>query len=179
MDFMAVLPNLQHLRVGLEQNPRHRWELFPTVSRLPRLVSLELDTTDISTWLQWPGFPPPDLTLFILSGTRPLYLHQLVIILGSSPVVSLSMREFFMSDLQPRDYSPDDLRIEHLSIAGYRRRASAIIGVKRVKAFIKKHRATLLSFKIDRALLAPSADVSAINRSLEQEGVSVRVVTVK
>jgi hypothetical protein len=33
------------------------------------LVSLELDTTDISTWLQWPGFPPPDLTQFILSGT--------------------------------------------------------------------------------------------------------------
>ena len=166
-----------------------------------RLLSLELDTPDIRPWLRRPELLPRNLTQCILSGTRHLDLQQLATILTSSPVVSLSLREFFLSDFQPRNYSPDNLRIEHLSIAGCtsprllsffdaaplkdvefcanRRRTSPRINAERLNAFITKHRATLVSFNIDRALLAPSADVSAINRSLEQEGIAVRVVTVE
>ncbi|KWU43007.1 hypothetical protein RHOSPDRAFT_35393 [Rhodotorula sp. JG-1b] len=201
VEALAWLPNLQHLRVGLEENSRDWWELIPAVSRLRRLLSLELDTPDIRPWLRRPELLPRNLTQCILSGTRHLDLQQLATILTSSPVVSLSLREFFLSDFQPRNYSPDNLRIEHLSIAGCtsprllnffdaaplkdvefcanRRRTSPRINAERLNAFITKHRATLVSFNIDRALLAPSADVSAINRSLEQEGIAVRVVTVE
>lgn len=196
-----MLPNLQHLRVGLEENSRDWWELFPAVSRLRRLISLELDTPDIGPWLRRPELLPRNLTQCTLSGTRHLDPQELATILTSSPVVSLSLREVFLSNFQPRDYSPDNLRIEHLSIAGCtsprlltffdaaplktvefcarRQGDSDLISPERVEAFIKTHRKTLLSFKIDRALLAPSADVSAINRSLEQEGIAVRVVTVE
>ena len=106
-----MLPNLQHLRVGLEGISRDWWELFPAVSRLRRLISLELDTPDIRPWLRWPVLLPRNLTQCILSGTRHLYFQQLATILTSSPVVSLSLRESFLSDFQPRNYSPDNLRI--------------------------------------------------------------------
>ncbi|TKA51959.1 hypothetical protein B0A53_05043 [Rhodotorula sp. CCFEE 5036] len=196
---LNLVPNVKHLGVhlGCLAFPAGMHGLFDAVFAAQQLLSLELHNVDIAAGLDLPHH----LTTLILSGIPDLNLRQLANILTSRPVVSLCLRAFSISDDQTSGYSPGNLQIEQLSISGStpsmpleffdsaplkivelvasRRGGSDLISPERVVAFVKKHRKTLLSFKIDRALLAPSADVSAINRSLEEEGISVRVVTVE
>lgn len=168
------------------------------VSGLQRLVSLELDIASLSAWMQLRVHPLRNMTQFILSGVRDLQLMQLADVLTSAPIVSLCLRHFWVAHFQLLFRPPDNLRVKNLSIAGCtapslldlfdsaplkfvefcagRRGRSDRISPKRLRAFIRKHRATLRSVKVYHGALDPSADVSMINHALEREGISVRVV---
>ncbi|KWU42231.1 hypothetical protein RHOSPDRAFT_36270 [Rhodotorula sp. JG-1b] len=178
---LKVLPNIKHLKLRIGEGFSYEeGNFFHKVSQLQEVVSLELDDAITSTW-----------------GVR---LMELAKVPTFCPIVSLCLRDFSMSQDQPRFSRPDSLKVENLSIAGRtsnrlrdlfdvaplknvelcacrRGRNSDRVSPKRITAFIKKHRASLLSFKTDGVLFA-AAELSAINRSLEEEGISVRVVTV-
>lgn len=128
-----------------------------------------------------------------------MQLMQLADVLTSAPIVSLSLRHFSVAHFQLSFRRPDNLHIENLSISGCtapslleslysapiksvefcagRRGRSDRISPKRLRAFVRKHRNSLLSVKVHNGALDPSADVSVINHSLEREGISVRVKT--
>ncbi|TKA51036.1 hypothetical protein B0A53_05831 [Rhodotorula sp. CCFEE 5036] len=134
-----------------------------------------------------------------------LQVTELANILKVHPITSLCLRDLSIAGFQlPPSLSaprPGSIKVKNLSIAGRtdgalldlfdgaplkhvelcaRRsgRNSARFSSQRIKAFIKKHCASLLTFKADR-LFFDAAELSAINRALEQEGVPVRVITVK
>lgn len=202
-EYLDSWPNIRHLGIHINEQPYHDMtNFFYKVSRMRQLVSLELATANVSAWLELQSGTPPNLSHFSLSGIRNLDLMQLAGVLTHQPVISLCLRQFSVSDFLPPHWRPDGLRIEYLSISGCtasilldffdsaplksvefcanRPGGSApSINTKRLKAFILKHCATLSSFKIGRALLSPSADLSTINRWLKQQGISVRVVTVE
>lgn len=123
-------------------------------------------------------------------------------ILKLHPVTSLSLGSFALSTNQfPMHVSPpgrtevknlclngwmddallnlfDAAPLEHVELYTSRDGDSVRANPQRIKAFIIKHRASLLTFKTDPNSFH-AEDVSAINRSLEHEGIFVRVVTVK
>lgn len=201
---LNILSHIKHL--GLRRSGFAYNHVFPDLSPegfpLQQLVSLELnlDRFDAPVLQERLLQFPSRLTQLRLSGLRNLDLRQLALVLKAQPFASLSLRDFAVSLLQAPNYIPDDLSVENLSISGCptsilleffnsaplknvefcarRQEGVVLTSGDLIKAFVEKHRASLLSVKIDRALLGWSVDVSEINRSLEEEGISVRVVTV-
>jgi hypothetical protein len=198
---LELMLNIKHLslRVVDESFDDEMRDLVSGISKLQQLVSLELDTASITAWLELQIYPPKNMTQFILSGVQHLQLMQLADFLTATPIVSLSLRNFSVAHFQLPFRRPDNLRIENLSISGCtapslldlfdsaplksvefcadHRGRSDRNSPKRLRAFIRKHRDTLLSVKVHQGALDPSADVSGINHSLEREGISVRVKT--
>ncbi|KAG0660616.1 hypothetical protein C6P46_004479 [Rhodotorula mucilaginosa] len=203
LKYLEMTPNIELLsiRAHAKSSLLDMRHLVQTLSGMPQLFSLEFDSVHPTALEILSALPCSKMTQMVLSGTLSPQLQNLSDALKIHPITSLSLRDWSPSDGPPPSSRPQDLKIQNLSIAG--RSASVLLDLfdaaplkhvelcacrgsrnsnrinpNRITAFIKKHRATLLSFKIDRAILAPSVDVSVINRSLEEEGISVRVVTV-
>lgn len=198
---LGLMPNITHLSIRVIDHASNNvmWNVFWSVCGLQELVSLELDTAGLSAWMELQMDIPRKMTQFILSGVRDLQLMQLADVLTAAPIVSLCLRHFSVAHFQLPFRRPNNLRIEKLSIAGCtapslldffdsapiktvefcadRQGRSDHISPKRLRAFVRKHRNSLLSVKVHTGALGSSADVARTNHSLEREGISVRVKT--
>lgn len=205
--YLNIFANVEHLSVRIDDKP-YALDVQELLRKLPRLktnVSLELDNISSSAIGTLSGWPCSNLTQLTLSDMPSLQVTELANILKVHPITSLCLRDLSIAGFQlPPSLSaprPSSIKVKNLSIAGRtdgalldlfdaaplkhvelcaRRsgRNSARFSSQRIKAFIKKHCASLLTFKADRLFFA-AAELSAINRALEQEGVPVRVITVK
>lgn len=202
LEYLEMTPNIEHLSIRIDANPSplRMGNLFQKLSQLPQLVSLEIDGVHPTALESLSALPCSKLTQLILSGTLSPQLGNLIDVLKIHPITSLCLRDASTSDGQLPSSRPDNLPVRNLSISG--RSASVLLDLfdaaplehvevgagsgknsdrispKRLKAFIMKHRTSLLSFKTDRLFFSGSAFVSTVNRMLAQEDISVRVVTV-
>ena len=204
LDVLDMVPNVVHLSLRISHDPFSRMpHFFPRLFQPQKLASLELSDAGISTLTALSAQPCSTLTQLVLSGMPSLQLAELADFLKVHPVTTLCLRDIFLSDIQHPFSAPETLKLklQNLSVtvetdgalldlfdaaplkkvefcARRGGNTSDRIPPQRITAFIKKHRASLLSFKLD-GVLFDAADLSAINRSLEQEGVSVRVVAIE
>lgn len=206
--YLDIFANVEHLSVRVDDDKPSALDLQELLRKLPCVktnVSLELDNISSSAIGTLSGWPCSNLTQLTLSEMPSLQVTELANILKVHPITSLCLRDLSIAGFQlPPSLSaprPGSIKVKNLSIAGRtdgalldlfdgaplkhvelcaRRsgRNSARFSSQRIKAFIKKHCASLLTFKADR-LFFDAAELSAINRALEQEGVPVRVITVK
>lgn len=198
---LDLMPNITHVSIRAIDHSLNNvmWNLFWGVCGLQKLVSLELDTASITAWVELQLNPPRNMRQLILSGVRDVQLTQLAHVLTAAPITSICLRNCSVAHSQLPALRPDDLRVENISVAGCtapkllglfdsapiksvefcagRRGRSDRISPKRLRAFVRKHRSSLLSVKVHTGALDPSADMSVINYALEREGISVRVET--
>lgn len=202
LDVLDMVPNVEHLSLRISRD--HLFfmpDFFLRLFQPQKLASLELSDTGISTLTALSAQPCSTLTQLVLSGMPSLQLAELADLLKVHPVTTLCLHDISLSDTQRPFSAPETFKLQNLSVTVETDGAlldlfdaaplkkvefcarrggdtSNRITPQRITAFIKKHRASLLSFKADRVLF-DAAEKSEINRSLEEEDISVRVVTIE